>query len=227
MKNRINTDKFKTKIIQKKKEINIMKKTLRNLVIGAVVTAGIFATSTAALAAGTQFVQNDMNFRNGPSTAATIIGSVPAGAQVEVIDLQNGWNLVRYNGRTGYIHGGNLGDSYVVKKAPAANTQNSQAAKPEATQNTQAQAQATKQYFDNNFAGAAQQMQNSQAIKTVSVASGYLALRNAPSYDASNEFGKLYSGDTVQVVGAASGSYVQVYSAKYGAYGWVNAGFLK
>ena len=202
-----------------------MKKTLRNLVIGAVVTAGIFATSTAALAAGTQFVQNDMNFRNGPSTAATIIGSVPAGAQVEVIDLQNGWNLVRYNGRTGYIHGGNLGNSYVVKKAPAANTQNSQAAKPAATQNTQAQA--TKQYFDNNFAGSAQQMQNSQAIKTVSVASGYLALRNAPSYDASNEFGKLYNGDTVQVVGAASGSYVQVYSAKYGAYGWVNAGFLK
>ena len=204
-----------------------MKKTLRNLVIGAVVTAGIFATSTAALAAGTQFVQNDMNFRNGPSIAATIIGSVPAGAQVEVIDLQNGWNLVRYNGRTGYIHGGNLGDSYVVKKAPAANTQTSQTAKPAAAQNTQAQAQATKQYFDNNFAGSAQQMQNSQAIKTVSVASGYLALRNAPSYDASNEFGKLYSGDTVQVVGAASGSYVQVYSAKYGAYGWVNAGFLK
>ena len=202
-----------------------MKKTLRNLVIGAVVTAGIFATSTAALAAGTQFVQNDMNFRSGPSTAATIIGSVPAGAQVEVIDLQNGWNLVRYNGRTGYIHGGNLGDSYVVKKAPAANTQSSQAAKQAATQNTQAQA--TKQYFDNNFAGSAQQMQNSQAIKTVSVASGYLALRNAPSYDASNEFGKLYSGDTVQVVGAASGSYVQVYSMKYNAYGWVNAGFLK
>ena len=204
-----------------------MKKTLRNLVIGAVVTAGIFATSTAALAAGTQFVQTDMNFRNGPSTASTIIGSVPAGAQVEVIDLQNGWNLVRYNGRTGYIHGGNLGDSYVVKKAPAANTQTSQTAKPAAAQNTQAQAQATKQYFDNNFAGAAQQMQNSQAIKTVSVASGYLALRNAPSYDASNEFGKLYSGDTVQVVGAASGSYVQVYSMKYNAYGWVNAGFLR
>ena len=207
-----------------------MKKTLRNLVIGAVVTAGIFATSTAALAAGTQFVQNDMNFRNGPSTAATIIGSVPAGAQVEVIDLQNGWNLVRYNGRTGYIHGGNLGDSYVVKKAPASQTTKqpgtAQAGAIQTnTQNTQAQA--TKQYFDNNFAGSAQQMQNSQAIKTVSVASGYLALRNAPSYDASNEFGKLYSGDTVQVVGAASGSYVQVYSAKYGAYGWVNAGFLK
>ncbi len=195
-----------------------MKKTLRNLVIGAVVTAGIFATSTTALAAGTQFVQNDMNFRMGPSTASTIIGSVPAGAQVEVIDLQNGWNLIRYNGRTGYIHGGNLGDSYVVKKAPAA-AQNTQA--------SAAQAQTTKQYFDNNWTGSAQQMQNSQAIKIVSVASGYLALRTAPSYDASNELGQLYSGDVVQVVGAASGSYVQVYSMKYGTYGWVNAGFLR
>ena len=201
-----------------------MKKTLRNLVIGAVVTAGIFATSTAALAAGTQFVQNDMNFRNGPSTAATIIGSVPAGAQVEVIDLQNGWNLVRYNGRTGYIHGGNLGDSYVVRKAaPAA--QNNQAAKPAAA--AQAQANATRQYFDNNWSNTAQNMQNSQAVKIVSVASGYLALRTVPSYDASNEIGQLYNGDTVQVIGAASGSYVQVFSPKYGAYGWVNAGFLR
>ena len=199
-----------------------MKKTLRNLVIGAVVTAGIFATSTAALAAGTQFVQNDMNFRNGPSTAATIIGSVPAGAQVEVIDLQNGWNLVRYNGRTGYIHGGNLGDSYVVRKAaPAA--QNNQAAKPAAA----AQANATRQYFDNNWSNTAQNMQNSHAVKIVSVASGYLALRTVPSYDASNEIGQLYNGDTVQVIGAASGSYVQVFSPKYGAYGWVNAGFLR
>ena len=152
-----------------------MKKTLRNLVIGAVVTAGIFATSTAALAAGTQFVQNDMNFRNGPSTAATIIGSVPAGAQVEVIDLQNGWNLVRYNGRTGYIHGGNLGDSYVVKKAPASQaTKQPGTAQAGAIQtNTQnTQAQATKQYFDSNWSSTAQKMQNSQAIKTVSVASG-------------------------------------------------------
>ena len=200
-----------------------MKKSLRNLVIGAVVSASIFAISTTALAAGSQYVQTDMNFRNGPSTVSTIIGSVPAGAQVEVLDLQNGWNLIRYNGRTGYIHGGNLGDSYVVRKAAPAAAQNNQAAKPAAA----AQANATRQYFDNNWSGTAQNMQNSQAVKIVSVASGYLALRTVPSYDAANEIGQLYNGDTVQVIGAASGSYVQVFSPKYGAYGWVNAGFLR
>ena len=34
----------------------------------------------------------------------------------------------------------------------------------------------------------------------VNVASGYLALRNAQCYDVSNEIGKLYNTDTVDVV---------------------------
>ena len=34
---------------------------------------------------------------------------------------------------------------------------------------------------------------------TVTVASGYLALRNAKAYDSSNEIGELYTGDTVEV----------------------------
>ena len=75
----------------KEEEIKIMKKSIRNLIIGAAMTAGIFAASSAALAA-TQFVQTDMNFRSGASATATLIGSVPAGAQVEVLDMQNGWN---------------------------------------------------------------------------------------------------------------------------------------
>ena len=58
-----------------------MKKSLRNLMIGAVMTAGIFAASASALAA-TQFVQEDMNFRNGASITSTVIGSVPGGAEV-------------------------------------------------------------------------------------------------------------------------------------------------
>ena len=94
-------------------------------------------------------------------------------------------------------------------------------------QAAQAQADATRQYFDNNWSYAAVKMQNSNAIKTVSVESGYLALRSAPSYDAANEMGRLNNGDLVQVTGSANGSYVQVYCAKYGAYGWVNAGFLR
>ena len=186
-----------------------MKKSVRNLMIGAVMAAGVFAASSAALAA-TQYVQNDMNFRSGASSTSTVIGSVPAGAQVEVLDLQNGWNLIRYNGVTGYIHGGNLADSYTVKPM-------------QPTYST------TQSYFDNNSTGTAANM-NSQtgAWKTVKVDSGYLALRRDVSYDQSNEIGQLYTGDQVEIQGSGcQGSYVFVYSPKYGCNGWVNAGFLR
>ena len=197
-----------------------MKKSLRNLVIGAAMAIGVFASTFTAFA-GTQYVQTDMNFRSGASTSSTIIGSVPAGAQVEVLDLKNGWNLIRYNGRTGYIHGGNLGDSYVVKQST--NT------KTNTNTTTTNKGNSTQQYFDNNWTGTAQSMNNNSvgSWKTVSVADGYLALRKGTTYDASNEIGKLFNGDTVQIQQGAEGSYVWVYSPKYDAFGWVNAGFLR
>ncbi len=172
-----------------------MMKSMKALVIGAAMTISVFAASITTMAA-TQFVQNDMNFRNGASTTSTIIGSVPAGAQVEVLDLQNGWNLVRYNGMVGYIHGGNLADSYTAKKAaPAPSTTPS---------NTTT---STKTYFDTNWSQTAQNMsKNVGATKTVSVADGCLALRNAASYDYNTEIGQLRNGDTVTIQGGANGS---------------------
>lgn len=183
-----------------------MKKSIRNLMIGAVMAAGVFAASSAALAA-TQYVQTDMNFRSGASSTATQIGSVPAGAQVDYLNSVNGWDLVTYNGVTGYIHGGNLANSYTAK--PAYST--------------------TQAYFDNNWSGTAANM-NTQtgAWKTVKVDSGYLALRRDVSYDQSNVIGQLYTGDQVEIQGSGNaGSYVFVYSPKYGCCGWVNAGFLR
>ena len=184
-----------------------MKKSIRNLILGAAMVIGVFGASTTVLA-NTQYVQTGMNFRSAPGTTSTVIGSIPAGAQVDVIGSQNGWDQVVYNGTTGYIHGGNVAGSY---SAPANNN-----------------GSATN-YFDNNssFSQAAQKAVNdARGWMTVSV-NGYLALRNAPSYDASNEFGKLYSGDTVLVTGSQSeGSYVWVYSPKYNTYGYVNAGFI-
>ena len=188
------------------KEINTMKKSLRNMIIGAVMTAGIFAASASALAA-TQYVTTDMNFRSGASSTSTLIGSVPAGAQVEVLDLQNGWNLIRYNGMIGYIHGGNLADTYVAR--PSAST--------------------TRAYYDNNFTQNANQIANSaKAVHTVYVTDGYLALRTQPTFDDSNIIGQLYTGDTVELISTYNtGSYVEVFSPKYGTYGYVNAGFLR
>ena len=79
-----------------------------------------------------------------------------------------------------------------------------------------------------NVQQTAQNMSKSVgATKTVSVSEGYLALRSRASYDAANEIGQLRNGDTVTIQGSANGSYVMVYSPKYNANGWVNAGFLK
>ena len=61
---------------------------------------------------------------------------------------------------------------------------------------------------------------------TVSVSTGYLALRNAPEYDASNEIGELYSGDTVWVSDSSNSQYWYVYSPKLDGYGYVNQEYL-
>ena len=161
-----------------------MKKSLRNLVVGAVMAATVITASATAFAG--QYVQTDMNFRSGASKTSTCIGGVPAGAEVEVLGSTNGWDLIRYNGRVGYIHGGNLGSSYTPKQQakPAAQTQNYSS---------------TQSYFDNNWTGTAANMNNQTgAWKTVKVDSGYLALRRDCTYDQSNEIGQLHTGDQVE-----------------------------
>ena len=127
-----------------------------------------------------------MNFRSGASKTSASIGSVPAGAEVDVLGSVNDWDLVRYNGKTGYIHGGNLANTKPqVQKQAAAPAQNTNTYKT------------TQNYFDNNWTGTAVNM-NSQtgAWKTVKVNDGYLALRRDTAYDQSNVIGRLYTGDT-------------------------------
>ena len=196
---------------------NTMKKAVRNFVIGAAMAIGVFASTVSAFAAS-QFVQTDMNFRSGASTTSTIIGSVPAGAEVDVLGSVNDWDLVSYNGKTGYIHGGNLANT-----KPQAQKQ---AAAPAQNTNTY---KSTQSYFDNNWTGTAANMNGQTgAWKTVKVDSGYLALRRDTTYDQSNVIGQLYTGDQVEIQGSGcQGSYVFVYSPKYGCNGWVNAGFLR
>ena len=63
---------------------------------------------------------------------------------------------------------------------------------------------------------------------TVKVSDGYLALRNAQAYDSSNEIGKLYTGDTVQVSSddMTGGQYWWVYAPSLGKYGYVNNDYI-
>lgn len=67
---------------------------------------------------------------------------------------------------------------------------------------------------------------NYSDTKTVSVATGYLALRTAMAYDERNEIGELYTGDTVQVISYSSDQYWYVYSPKYNCNGYVNKDYL-
>ena len=53
---------------------------------------------------------SSLNFRSGPSTSYSIIGSLQKGQQVEYISESGSWAKVKYNGVTGYVHG-----DYVTK----------------------------------------------------------------------------------------------------------------
>ena len=61
---------------------------------------------------------------------------------------------------------------------------------------------------------------------TVRVQSGYLALRTAKAYDASNEIGKLYTGDTVYIEDTSDAQYWWVYAPTLGQEGYVNKDYL-
>ena len=62
---------------------------------------------------------------------------------------------------------------------------------------------------------------------TVTVADGYLALRNAKAYDDANEIGQLNTGDTVQVQDSSGSTYWYVYSSRLGKSGYVNKNYLQ
>ena len=66
-----------------------------------------------------------LNFRDGPSTDAEIIGQAPKGATVTVLEVLDGWCKVEYQGKTGYMC-----SDYLKSPEPAP----AEEAEPEATE---------------------------------------------------------------------------------------------
>ena len=82
-------------------------------------------------------------------------------------------------------------------------------------------------YVNRNYlVGSTSAASTSGTTYTVSVQSGYLALRTAKTYDSRNEIGELYTGDTVQVTDTSDSTYWYVYSPKHGKSGYVNRNYL-
>ena len=79
-------------------------------------------------------------------------------------------------------------------------------------------------YVNKDYLVAEQNTSN--AVWTVKVDKGYLALRTEKDYDTSNEIGELYTGDTVEVINSADASYWYVYSPDYGKNGYVDKNYL-
>ena len=66
---------------------------------------------------------------------------------------------------------------------------------------------------------------DTEVIYLVSVEKGYLALRNEPAYDESNEIARLYTGDVVEVI-SATGRYWFVYAPGPSLYGFADSRYL-
>ncbi len=82
-------------------------------------------------------------------------------------------------------------------------------------------------YVNKNYLVSGAQLTVSAYTYTASVTSGYLALRTAQAYDSANEIGKLYTGDTVEVVSANEGAqYWYAYAPSLGKFGYVNKDYL-
>ena len=52
----------------------------------------------------------NLNFRSGPSTSSSKIGSIKEGTEVGVISESNGWSKINYNGKVGYVSSQYLAD---------------------------------------------------------------------------------------------------------------------
>ena len=59
----------------------------------------------------------NLNFRSGPSTSSSKIGSIKEGTEVGVISESNGWSKINYNGKVGYVS-----SQYLADKASSSST---------------------------------------------------------------------------------------------------------
>lgn len=81
-------------------------------------------------------------------------------------------------------------------------------------------------YVNKDYIYGGRTTASASSMRTVHVSKGYLALRCAKAYDASNEIGELYSGDMVQLIDTSDSTYWYVYSPKYASYGFVDRNYL-
>ena len=74
---------------------------------GRTASIGAQALALSSVAGTTKTVTSAMNFRTTGNLGGSLIGVIPVGSKVTYVTCADGWEQVIYNGRSGWIKGGN------------------------------------------------------------------------------------------------------------------------
>ncbi len=151
----------------------------------------------------------NLNLRNGPSTGAAVVGSIPSGATVDVMGAaQAGFLPVRYNGTTGWAS-----SSWLRVSTSPTPTATATPVTPTATPVTPTATATATSTPGTSPVGTAQVITDGLNLN----------LRNGPSATATI-IGRMPPGATVDVMGAAQAGFLPV---RYnGTNGWASAEWL-
>ena len=192
-----------------------MNKMMKKIAI-AFAAAAMTITGICGVASANEikYVSNDIgvNVRQAATADSPRLGGLYKGDAVDVIDVNNGWARINYNGRVAYVTNGALSYTKPAAQNSSVNNTYSWIKETNSSNTSRIQQQRGQMSHDNN-------------TFTVNVASGYLALRSGAYTDPSNEIGQLYNGQMVQVQQFGS-QFDYVYVPATGAYGYVNNDYL-
>lgn len=172
------------------------------------------------------YTSKETSLYNSKESDHNEIQKLSAGTSVTVLAKTSGdyWFVNLTNSKTyGYVKCMEISTS----KPAAASSQapSSKAASSKAASSKAASAKQQQPSGDNRTIGSGPAPAN-YTVYYASVKSGYLAIRSAKAFNAANEIGKLYTGDSVYVVDTSTGTYWYCYAPSLGLYGYVNSDYL-
>lgn len=98
--------------------MNNLRRCIRGVIAGAVMTCMLAVTAFAYTGAGTINVGTYLNVRSSPSTSASIVGKLYNGTKITIVDSTSGWYKISFNGSTAWIS-----SSYVAIPSTASRIQ--------------------------------------------------------------------------------------------------------
>lgn len=148
---------------------------------------------------------------NGTDKSATSVGLLARGDEVTVLSSAD--NEMVYISAPAMKAFGYVPESKLSKERPK---------EPAKETDKQADQVIEKKYFIQQGSAPAK-----DSVYYASVQRGYLALRTAQAFDASNEIGQIQNGEEVIVVDSSTGTYWWVYAPTLDKYGYVNSNYLR